>query len=502
MRNRIWLLGLLWICATGTNGQFLYDDQTVSKVYITLPEDTLKVILTDVYSDVYRRADFVFEYKGRFDTLRDVGFRLRGNTSRTAKKKSYRISFNEFKSGRSYDGVKKLNLNGQHNDPTLVREKLFYNIWNKMGMPVRRLSFVNLYINGRNYGLYTNAEEMDKDWLSRTFTNSKGNLYKCTYPADLVYLGSNPADYKSVMSGNDRAYDLKTNTGADDYSDLIALTALLHNPGMPGWQDSMEHKVNLPILFKAYALEIMAGHWDNYAFNKNNYYLYHHPGDNRFWYISYDADNTFGVDWVNRDWATRDVHNWFSQSEPRPLISRIRQIPQWNRAFAQIFDTVLSAYKDTTVLFRHIDSLRDLIAPFVIADTFRTLDYGYTLSDFYAGYNQKVDVHTPYGIKPFIAKRWESASGQNRNALFLDPVQPGAMHKVFPNPLNRGGQLNLQTPGEELVQAELTDMMGRSVVFRASEWLQTDFTRFSPGIYRLRIITNVQTTHHKIILNN
>ena len=107
----------------------LFDETRVSSVYIEIPADSLQVIMTDVYSDHYYKALFIYDYGSGRDTIRNVGFRLRGNTSRVSKKKSFKISFNEYVSGRRYQGVKKINLNGQHNDPTMIREKLFYDTW-------------------------------------------------------------------------------------------------------------------------------------------------------------------------------------------------------------------------------------------------------------------------------------------------------------------------------------------------------------------------------------
>ena len=56
----------------------------------------------------------------------DVGFRLRGNTSRTAAKKSFKVSFNSFNKKQTFYGLQKMNLNGEHNDASIARSKLFW----------------------------------------------------------------------------------------------------------------------------------------------------------------------------------------------------------------------------------------------------------------------------------------------------------------------------------------------------------------------------------------
>ncbi|MCB0314021.1 MAG: hypothetical protein KDH84_12290, partial [Calditrichaeota bacterium] len=46
------------------------------------------------------------------------------------------------------------------------------------------------------------------------------------------------------------------------------------------------------------------------------------------------------------------------------------------------------------------------------ADSFRTLDYGYTIADFHNSYTQPLGGHVTYGLKPYIDVRGASALGQ------------------------------------------------------------------------------------------
>ena len=82
---------------------------------------------------------------------------------------------------------------------------------------------MEVYINDRYYGLYINTEHVDEEFVESRFGNNMGNLYKCLYPADLNYLGSNPEDYKN------NGYTLKTNTEQDDFTDLINFISVLNN---------------------------------------------------------------------------------------------------------------------------------------------------------------------------------------------------------------------------------------------------------------------------------
>ena len=221
----------LWLPTAGAQSSALYDDQKVSTIYLELPPDSFQLILSQLINDRYLKATMVYDDGVHRDTVEEVGLRLRGNTSLGAAKKSFKISINAFVPGREYQGVRKINLRGQHNDPTMVREKLFYDVWKNAGMKDRRASFVKLYINQQYRGLYTNIEELDKQWLDRHYADNDGNLYKCTWPADLVYLGADQSIYKAILNNpEERAYELQTNESADDYSRLVALIATLNKP--------------------------------------------------------------------------------------------------------------------------------------------------------------------------------------------------------------------------------------------------------------------------------
>jgi hypothetical protein len=396
----------------------LFAEDTIASIYVTLPADSLAEMTTQYWAFIAHRALFVYDDGAHRDSVTDVAFRLRGNTSRNAAKKSYKISFNDFASGRRYQGVKELNLNAQHNDPTMIREKLFYDTWNRFGLPKRRANFVKLYINSTYYGLYTNIEEMDKIWLGRNFQSNIGNLYKCTYPADLKYIDALPLTYKNVASSTvtgGRAYNLQTNQTADDYTDLTQFITAL-NSNLTVFQANVEPLVNINNLLKALAIDVATGNWDDYAYNKNNYFLYHNPITNKMEYIAYDTDNTFGVDWVNVDWATRSYIYWGNPN--MPLTYKTLQIPAYFEQYkTYVNDSLTGNLLAPSNIFPYIDELRDFIRPAAYADTYRRLDWGYGNTAFENGFSATVDGHTPYGIKPFLQTRYNRRVVDTENAL-------------------------------------------------------------------------------------
>jgi hypothetical protein len=458
------------------------------------------VIYDSVLSDHYYLARFIFDDNVNRDTLDSIGFRLRGNTSRYSEKKSFKISFNEYVPGREYQGVKKINLNGQHNDPTMIREKLFYDLWKKTGMVERRTCFVKVYINNAYYGLYTNLEEMEKDWLTRVYPNNDGNLYKCTWPADLVYHGNNQEIYKEMENGTatgGRVYDLQTNKPEDDYTRLVELVSALNQKINQQFVDDILQILDVDVFLKALALDVATGNWDNYAYNKNNYYLYDNPADKRFHFISYDTDNTFGIDWFGIDWGVRDCRNWINKSLYLPLSQKVLAVPVFYEKYKHYLDTIARYVIHTDSVFPRIDTFKQLIQIAAEEDNFRTKDYGYTVDDFNDSFTKTLGAHVKYGLKPFFETRMETILNQ-LNAIGFDENNPvDAIMKVFPNPADdlitvesdRSGQLSVfDLTGKEIFQ---TILLEKSIIL--------DISSFPSGVYIAKLLENGRISIGKII---
>ncbi len=427
-----------WLAtATFSQSTALFRESTVPSIHLYLPGDSLDYLIDNLVNDQYIHATFIFDDNHFRDTVYHVGLRLRGNTSLTAKKKSFKISFNEFVQGREYQGVRKINLRGQHNDPTMIRERLFYKIWEKAGMPFRRTNFVKLYINNQYRGLYTNAEEIDKIWLDRVYGDNDGNLYKCTWPGNLAYEGSNQQAYKNIMNDPEtRAYELATNESEDDYSRLVELITALNQPVTAEFPQQISQILNVESVLKSFAIDVVTGNWDDYFYNKNNYYLYDNPATGRFEFFTFDTDNTFGVDWTGRDWAKRNALAWHHPTDPRPLATKLLQVPAFRDQYIRHLNDVTRFIAHPDSIFPRIDVFHSLITAAAIADEFRTLDYGYTLDDFHDGFVATVGGHVPYGIKPFLGLRFDSTLQQIAGLLTAvsDPEPATAGIAIYPNP--------------------------------------------------------------------
>ncbi len=466
----------------------LFDDTKVSSVYITIAQDSLNLLLKSGNEESihYFPCQFIFDDGTKKDTVAKAGFRLRGNTSRYSQKKSFKVSFNEFTVGGKYQGVKKINLNGSHNDPTMIREKLFYDIWNKDSNAKRRANFVRLYVNQEYKGLYTNIEEIDADWVKNAYGDNTGNLYKCTYPADLAYISDNQSSYKNIKNNPiTRAYDLVTNEALDDYSGLVNLIKILDQNPDNQFVIDIKKVLNVDNVLKAYAIDIATGNWDNYAYNKNNYYLYHNLKTGKFEYMTYDTDNTMGIDWLNKDWVTRNCYAWLptSGNEKRPLISKLLAVPEFKTQFSTYLNNVTRKITISDSIFPRIDSLKKIIKTAAYEDTYKGKDYGYTNTSWENGFTKTVDTHSPYGLKPFFGKRYTNTIAQV--VVQTIDYQEDSSVLLYPNPTNDA--LFLQDFIEKNIESvTIIDLNGRLISQQLFEE-KISVTALPQGFYYLKM---------------
>ncbi len=413
---RCLLIGILIISRTtavfaqlvhpSNNLAFLQDE--VATVKIEIDPNHLTTILNpnNLESNTLYPATFIYLCTAGNDTVTNVGFRLRGNTSRYAEKKSFKIDINSFVPGRKWFGLEKINLNGQHNDPSLLRAFASGHLLTASQLPSSRNSFVRVYINNEYKGLYLNNEHIDEEFLQERFiANHQGNLFKANYGAELTYLGSNPASYVNL-------YEQKTDGLNNGYTGLIQFLAVLNNSSNAEFPCAIQQVLDVDLYLKSLAVEVLSGHWDGHAFNKNNFYLYQRPSDGKFVFIQYDMDNTFGIDWIGMNWATRDVYNWGHPGQPRPLYTRMMAVPYFKDRYTFFIDSLLNSVFNQNTIIPLLQAKQTLITQAALDDTYRELDYGYSDADFLNALSQASGGHVSSSVSTYLVNRFNTANFQ------------------------------------------------------------------------------------------
>lgn len=383
-----------------------FEQQGLPAFRLSLDTQLLSWLLADtnLFLNEYQPASLTYETTSdSVFTYTDIGVRLRGNTSRLAHKKSWKLHFTKFGGLDEFFGLKKVNLKGSHNDPTLVRERLAYWMFRQLNGPAPRVNNVRYYINDQFMGVYANVEQIGSRFLNTRFGNSDGNLYKCHWGANLV---------PGTDVYNNEVFELETNEQQNDRSDLQGLIAALDAPLSVHYAGNLEQVLNVDGLLKYLAVEVLTGHWDGYSYNKNNFYLYHNTATDQFEVIMYDPDNTFGIDWVNRDWGDRNIYDWANHGDERPLYTRVLAIEAYRNTFTGYVRELLDSPFNPDSVFPVIDAWRADIELLIASDSLYPLDYGFTPGSFALSYDQELGGHVDYGLKPFIGMRAQTAQQQ------------------------------------------------------------------------------------------
>lgn len=420
-------LGLVWAVLSGGMASAqtdippfgpAYIQGEVATIAITMDPDSAAEMLfgDEGYASTNSFPATVHFLSTAIDTLIDmVAVRLRGNTSLFSPKKSFKIDLNAFIPGQKYSDLEKLNVNANQNDPSLLRAGLSWNILRRMGLAGSRTSHVRVELNGEYMGAYLNTEHFDEEFVEEYYDGDDGNFYKCLWPATLEYISQEPDDYKFEVNGR-RAYELKTNDELDDYTDIAEFIDVLNNTPDADLPCALEEVFNVADFLKVQAHDVVSGNWDGYAGNKNNFYLYHNPQTGLFDYIPYDLDNTWGIDWLNQNWESRDPYTW--STEYRPLYDRLMAVPEYRGWYTHYLRRMIEEWAHPDSVAAYLEPRHTLLLPEIAEDGYYPLSFGFTYENFEQSLEQASGGHVEYGILPWLEARLGSLEGQ------LDPETP------------------------------------------------------------------------------
>lgn len=232
----------------------------------------------------YVIADSILINGVRFDS---VGVKYKGNSSydETFIKNPFHIELNTI-FDQSYDGYTDIKLSNGYGDPSLVREVTSFKILeNYMDAP--QSNFAKLYINGVYIGLYSNTENIDKEFCSAHFYSSNNPFFKCnptvipspTTKSNLRYLSTDSAAYANY-------YEQKSNNG---WSELINTANVITNDAA-----NIETVLDLDRAIWMLAFNNVLVNLDSYSgVFAQNYYVYQ-DDNGRFNPIIWDLNMSLG----------------------------------------------------------------------------------------------------------------------------------------------------------------------------------------------------------------
>ena len=432
---------IITTCISGCTGTALLDSadkdrypfyaDRVATVRIVMEEEDWSYCMTDSFEERYVPIDFWYDN----ELIPDVALRTKGNSSLgqavgwESPRLPLAVDFNLFNRARTFHGVKKVFLNNGWSDPTLIREVVAYEIFEKMDIPTPRSSLVDVWVNDIHLGVYTMVEAVDQTFLQRHFADASGNLYKphlasarldwteadAEKPFNRMFMPPvepprNTALYTNLggaplinilralglqqsvsiyepgppLEGNvfrglpptemPRNYlegvYLKTNENNPDYSALLRFLEVLNNEPDETFQEEIEKVLDVDEVLRYIAVSAAILHLDNYIGIGHNNYLYEVNG--KFSIIPWDLNMAFGT--FNLGIKKDGMINYYID-EPTggpmnryPLVERLLTQSEYLDVYHDYMEEVLEGPFAVNTVLSRIDQLTEIVRPFAEAD--------------------------------------------------------------------------------------------------------------------------------------
>ena len=426
-----------------------YDSRTNALDVIFNPDELGKIILVFDRSEWNKHLDycdlelhheenvvakgFYFAKDNKEWFFKDIGFRIRGNTSRIRPQDfigkyvpaHFALDFEEWltkeddadkKEKKLAGAAKGLILKRFKDDPTYSREIYGYNMFRQNGIWIApRAAYTRLIIQIQeadgsyetiNYGVYAMIEEVKKQFLKErttpesggNLTSNKGNLWKLSWPSDFKNIDANSIgeeSSKKITDTNGNVTGIKVQSFPYDFKsgglfeeaktqliDFINELNALPNckdgnndeADIATIKDFYTNKMDGDLFLRTYAVNVILGMWDDYWMNSNNFYFYFDESGKAY-FIPFDYDNILGVNGLNTDIAKHSPIAWGNLDDGnRPLIQKILQVPEYMQAYKVYLDEFSNeeSYFDDDKSIERIKKWQEMIKPYIYG---RKLNY-------------------------------------------------------------------------------------------------------------------------------
>jgi spore coat protein CotH len=269
----------------------LYDLETLRTIFLQFESNDWEAELADFNNtDVEVPATMIVD--GR--TYRDVGVHFRGASSfmmtGTGSKRSLNLSVDFVDKKQELLGYRTLNLLNAASDPTFLRAVLYTEIARQY-IPLPRMNYMRVVINGENWGIYLNTQQFNKDLVRDYFGTEEGARWKVPGSprgmGGLEYLGPSADSYRSI-------YSIRSKDVAKSWSDLIALTRVLNETPAARLEAALRPMLDIDGVLKFLALEVVLVNTDGYWTRASDYSLYQDP-KGVFHVIPHDVNEGIGT---------------------------------------------------------------------------------------------------------------------------------------------------------------------------------------------------------------
>jgi spore coat protein H len=318
----------------------------------------------------------------RFDgkVWTQVGFRYKGNSSLSRprseriRKLPFRLDFDKFedehpevKDQRFY-GFDKLTLASGYGDPSLIREKLAFDVLRDAGLVAARAAFYRVYVDVGDgpvyWGVYTMVEDPSDQLPAARFADGSGNVYKPD---------GTGADFTRF---DVRGFEKKSNEQEADFGDVQRAISALNasREDAAAWRRRLEQTLDVDAFLGNLAVRNAIDHWDGYGQLAHNYYLYGDPANGgRLVFISWDHNST---------WSSRARTSILPSGSNRswPLVGYTLSDPIYRARYLARLDALVGGVYEKKRFDAYARKLHQLVAPYAVGESGERAPYSHLRS--------------------------------------------------------------------------------------------------------------------------
>ncbi|HEY3368033.1 MAG TPA: CotH kinase family protein [Symbiobacteriaceae bacterium] len=291
-----------------------------------------------------------------------VAARIRGAHSRRYPKKSLQV---DLPRERLEDGppaghtVRRIHLNADYIDPTLMRSALSYRLFEDLNVPGPRCRHAALTVSGEFAGVYVALESVDSDFCRRRGWAPGPIFYAVNRNANFGLISPFSRTLKQPL---EMGYKPVDKADAAPLRQMIMDVNLASDRALPRVADRW---LDVPEYLRWLAVAVFVGNRDGFV---HNYALYLNSMDRKFRIIPWDYDATWGIDVHGRP-ARLDrvpLQGW------NKLTHLLFQHARYRRLYKAIFLEALAGPLAPEAVGDHVDDMRAAISPWLDQDRHKT----------------------------------------------------------------------------------------------------------------------------------
>ncbi|WP_230633060.1 CotH kinase family protein [Paenibacillus athensensis] len=200
----------------------------------------------------------------------------RGGHTRYYPKKSYEIRI----------GNRTIHYNAEYDDPSMLRNALSFQFFEKLGVPSPRTRHVRLVLNGVPLGLYVEIEGVDRSFFSKRRVQARSLLYAVSNKANFR-LYDNDGEAKRMLSSG---YEVVIGT-SKELTQIARFVRSVHTLKQSALLAYLKSHLNIPQYLRWLAGAVCTGNYDGFD---QNYALYRTAGSLRYHISPWDYEGTWG----------------------------------------------------------------------------------------------------------------------------------------------------------------------------------------------------------------